>query len=266
MVLSALAPLPPDYESYRPLVMGAFLALGFTIAMVGAVGVALVVIARRAARLDEAFDAVGLQGVMYLQNGRAYHGTWGGRRVDAYCYRGPTVDIYVESPLHTRIGIGGRNVLAKSAAAAMGREELKVPGLEHRVVYPTEPTWAEALMAIPEACDLVERLTDDVDTPDRRILILGPDAVHLKLQFIPEEHITQEAVFEWVENLSEVARIGEELPPPEEHLEESAFERQVRVERGKMARRIGCLVAAFFGLVLVPAAVVVPLVVFLAMD
>src|SRR3989304_1296557 len=91
MAAVALLPLPRiggwDDRDLRALILAGLLG-GAALAAIGLTAVfGLWMIANRARALDAAFAPLGLGGKMFLLNGRQYHGTHGGRQVDAYFYR-----------------------------------------------------------------------------------------------------------------------------------------------------------------------------------
>lgn len=253
-----LVPLPdPDW---RPYVMAGALGMGFVGVLVATLVVSVAAVWRRSMFLDEAFAAVALDGHMYLQNGRQYHGHWGGRRVDAYFYRGPTLDLYVESPLYTRVGIANRSAATVVARTILDKELVpcEAPGFEELEVHPHELAWAEALLADERALELIPPLARDDLGPERRALILGPESVQLKMRYLPLEDITPDNVYAWVEGLSELARVAEELPEPEEHLEESPMERIARLERGRIAQRVAWIALAVFAVIFAAGLIGIP--------
>ena len=67
----------------------------------GAVGWSLY---RRKRWLDSVFAPLGLTGSAYTISGRQYQGVVQGREVTVRFYRGPTLDLYVSTPLQTRFG------------------------------------------------------------------------------------------------------------------------------------------------------------------
>ena len=110
----------------------------------GSLGVGLFFLMRRASQLDEAFKPLGLDGKMYLTNGRQYHGTVQGRRVDIYFYRGPTLEIFVEANVKSRIGIGVKSSVGAAVAGMINRQPLELGDADYIAfsIYANASQWA----------------------------------------------------------------------------------------------------------------------------
>jgi len=113
LVVGWFLPLPPEWSVDRPVVVAGAMTIAASALVVASLVASAAYVFRRAMWLDEAFAAVALVGEAYQQSGRQYHGSWGGRRVDAYLSRGPTLDLYVESPLYTEVAVANREPLVK---------------------------------------------------------------------------------------------------------------------------------------------------------
>ena len=136
ILVSMLMPLPPELEEYRPILWAfgfvAFLGL-FTVA---AVAWMLWSKRQRAGQFDEAFATLGLSGSNYMLVGRQYHGQVDGRQVDIYFYRGPILDIYLASPLRTRMGVGLSSALSSAAS---------------NLLTNVDGVWSDLFLALPLA-------------------------------------------------------------------------------------------------------------------
>jgi len=236
--------------------------IGFGLLVVGgSVGFGAWMILGRQRQLDAAFTPLGLVGSIYLLNGRQYHGTAGGRRVDAYFYRGPTLDIYVGTPLKTRLGLGTKDSVGQAVAGLLNRRPIALddPELSRLNVFPLDEEWSRALLADAIARAAILRLTADEGPFELRQVILQPESLLLRLHRTRQRNITPENVRQWHTDLLTVARIAESLPPPQQTAEPSGMERTARVNRNAfLLPALGIVFALLCGLSLcafVPAAV-----------
>ncbi len=228
-----------------------FVAIGIT-----AFGV-VVVVRKRARELDEIFFPLGLEGRGYLTNGRQYHGTFHGYPMHIYFYRGPTLQIYLDVPLGTRVGIGRKSELARLAGGMINREVLDTgnPEFEHLAIYPDDPRWATDLFADLRAQETILRLTSEESAAELRTLSLTPNAMLWQTRHIPLRNINGEAVRSWINDLYELARIAQGLTPPAVTAVESGLEHTTRTDRSKytwpiigitcgiIAAMVGCIIA-----------------------
>jgi hypothetical protein len=176
--------------------------------------------------LDGAFKPLGLQGSIYLLNGRQYQGQVSGRRVTVYFFRGPTLELYVQAAARTRVSIGARDRLGTALAGLAHQTPLPTsnPALERFSIYPAEEAWASALLADPNARDLIGRLMTEADGAEIRHLMIQPNALLLRLSQTQVGLLPAATAQAWVNDLSALARIVEALPPPQQVLEPAAFE------------------------------------------
>jgi len=257
LVLGTLVPLPSSAEPWRPVFEWALQVVAF-LAIVAATFLASAAIAvRRTQGWDDAFAEVGIAGNAFF-SGRAYHGSWGGRRVDAYVFRGITLDLYVEAPLHTRAAVANRNAVTAIARALFDppRVPCDAPGFEGLEVHADDPAWAAHLLGDPVAVERIPRLVKDDLVHESRVLVLGPDAVALRMRYLRSADLTPAHVVAWIEGLAEVARRAEDIDPPADVVEETAFERRWRTERGRVWAPVG-----WFALVATAALTVLTLVI-----
>lgn len=231
-VVTALLPIEADY---KVIVWGVLVMLFMFVSIAGVILWAVWWIRKRGNELDEVFEPLGLEGRGYLTNGRQYHGTFRGYPMHIYFYRGPTLQIYLDVPLRTRVGIGRKGAIARIAADMVKREVLSVddPAFEHLVIYPDDRDWATALFADPQARAAILRLTNEDAATELRSLSVTPSALLWQTRYIPMRYIKPEAVRAWVDDLYELARIAQGLHPPGVVAVESSLERTTRSDRSK---------------------------------
>jgi len=192
---------------------------------------------RRKRWLDTLFTPWGLAGSAYMLSGRQYQGRVQGREVTARFYRGPTLDLYVSTPLQTRLGIAEKNRTSLALAGMLGREPLALndPDLDELSIFALDEQWAHSLLAGPEAKALLLRL---MRAGDSWVLMqqvyLQPGAFYLRLyrnKNLFKYGIEPEEAQAWLDDLLALARIAEGLPAPQVTAEESGAERLVRSGR-----------------------------------
>ncbi len=188
---------------------------------------------RRAAQLDAAFTPLGLTGKAYLWNGRQYHGQVNGRQVDAYFYRGPSLDIYLASPLNTRLGIGlkGRFSEPSSGRYSLPEQAVSEPTLSHLAFYPLDARWSHDLLANLIAREAILRLTTPLSSLEFRNLLFQPEAIQLQINRIDPGSITTQNVQAWLNDLAILAKLAEALPAPSLTAIASPMERRTRLNR-----------------------------------
>jgi hypothetical protein len=202
----------------------------------GSIGFAAWIIRGRARKLDDAFAPLGLAGSMYLLNGRQYHGTAGGRQVDAYFYRGPVLDLYLGTPLKTRLGIGTRDTVGNAVAGLVDRRPIALddPGLQHLSAFPLDEAWARALLADTTAREAILRLTRDEGPYELRQVFFQPESMLLRLYHTDLRRVTPENVRQWLNDLLALARAAEGLPAPTQTAEATGLERTTRSNRNAL--------------------------------
>lgn len=255
--LSFVAFLLPIDESLRPWVwVGLIITFMFVAVGVTVVG-AIYVVRKRASELDEIFLPLGLEGRGYLTNGRQYHGTYRGYSMHVYFYRGPTLQIYLDVPLGTRVGIGRQSALARLASTMVPKELLDIndPAFEHLAIYPDDHHWTADLFADNQARDNILRLTSEEAAAELRSLSITPNAMLWQTRHIPLRNINADTVRAWINDLYELARIAQGLTPPTVTAVESTLEQTSRTDRGKytgpiigitcgiIAAMAGCIIA-----------------------
>lgn len=249
--ISAMVMVIPAGESRG--ILWAVLVSVFVLLVVGITAIgAVIVIRRRAATLDAVFAPLGLAGKSYMYNGRQYHGTYRGYPLHIYFYRGPTLAIYVDVPLGVRMGVGRGGALSSAAAQLTDKDALEVddPRFEHLEVYPSHPEWATEFLANPETRETILRLTSEETASEVRVFSITPEALLWQTRYLPMRFITAERVRAWLDDLSQLARLARDVPPPDHPLQESGMEQTARAERGKFvwpAVGITCGVLALMG-------------------
>ena len=206
---------------------------------------------RRKRWLDSLFTPWGLEGSRYMVSGRQYRGTWTSverprtlaerprilakrptqdREIIARFYRGPTLDLYVGTPLQTRLGVGEKSHASLALAGMLNRQHLVLddPDLDAWSVFALDDEWARSLLANPAAKSLLQRLMRAGESWSlMRQVYLQPGMFHLRLyrnKNLFRYDIEPEEAREWLNDLLALARIAEGLPTPRVTAEESGAE------------------------------------------
>ena len=247
---AAFLPIDSDYKIF---VWVGLILLFMFIVIGGIVAWGVWAYSKRARELDEAFVPLGLQGRIYLTNGRQFHGSHRGYPMHVYFYRGPTLQIYFDVPLQTRVGIGRTGAIARFAADRLDRDALDIddPEFEHLVVYPDDQKWAAELFADSQAREAVLRLTKEESAVELRTLSITPNALLLQSRHLHTDYITPEVVRQWVNDLYELARIAQDIYPPEVTTVESKMESASRADRGKFTWPVIGITCGFFAVMTV---------------
>jgi hypothetical protein len=252
-------PLPRGVER-EFVVLGAFLAA--VLGSVGAtIGFAVWLVIRRARQLDAAFAPLGIAAQQYLTNGRQYHGTYGGRQVDAYFYRGPTFELYLGTPLKSRLALAQRDGLGRAVANFVGRQPLVLddPHLDGLTVNALDERWGRAVLADPRARASLLRLMDEAAPGAGRFefrqVILQPEGWLLRLLHTRVDSINAESVRTWIGDLHALAEAAEALPPPQMTAVATTLERNARANRGAFVLPAVLVVMGLIGALLVCAVV-----------
>lgn len=248
--LSAGAFMLPVDEDLRLWIWVGLIVL-FIFTMIGGTVIwAVTTIRKRSSKLDEIFTPLGLTGRGYLTNGRQYHGTYRGYPMHVYFYRGPTLQIYLDIPLGTRVGIGRHGAISRLAANMTDKEALTIadPEFEHLVIYPDDPQWAAELFADAQARAAVLRLTNEDAAAEIRGLNVTPNALLWQSHHLPLRNINTDTVRAWVNDLYELARIAQGLTPPTITAVESKLEHTNRTDRSKYTGPIIGITCGILGL------------------
>lgn len=247
--LSVLAFMLPIDEDIRLFVwVGLVITFILTASLITFVG-AVLVIRRRASKLDETFLPLGLEGRRYLTNGRQYHGTFQGYPIHVYFYRGPTLQIYLDVPLRTRVGIGRQGAISSLAANMTNKKPLSLddPEFEDYVIFPDDHHWTAELFTDPQAREIIQRLIAEDTAVELRTLSITPNALLWQSRYNPLRNINPESVRAWFNDLFELARIAQGLRSPSVIAEESGLERTTRTDRGKYTWPIVGITCGVFG-------------------
>ncbi len=206
----------------------------------------------RTAVLDDSFISTGLSGKGYLWNGRQYHGIYQGHQVDIYFYRGPSLDIYIEAPLNTRLGIGMHGYLGRRARRDGHQPRLvtNFPALAHLEIYPLDETWARAVLDDPVAKAIILQLTSPGTSLESRNLLFQPEAIQLQIHHMGMVSITEENLHTWLNSLLELAVMAASLPAPKLTATASAMERRTRLIRSDFTLLFAGITCGILGLFL----------------
>ena len=199
---------------------------------------------RRKRWLDSLFTPWGLKGSRYMITGRQYRGTRTlverpvqGREIIARFYRGTTLDLYVSTPLQTRLGVGEKSHASLALAGMLDRQPLALddPDLDAWSVFALDEEWARSLLANPAAKTLLQRLMRAGENwALMRQVYLQPGMFHLRLyrnKNLFRYDVEPKEAREWLDDLLALARIAEGLPAPRVTAEESGAEQFVRSGR-----------------------------------
>ena len=199
--------------------------------------------------LDPAFAALGdVNGAMFMQNGRQWRGEVAGRRLDAYLYRGPILELYLSADVRSRFTAGWPGVVSGLLAGALGRESLTgLDGFGDLAVFPSDPTWARDVLAEARAKVALPRLLADRSSTGIRVVQVLPDAVMLRVAHLDLADARPDVLRSWVEDLAALATAAEAVRPAKE-LEATAYEVSNRTARGAVAVRISVAIFLGFGL------------------
>lgn len=227
------------------------MGLFFVVVFGGALFFGYRIMSKRTHWLDEAMAPLGLEGKSYTLSGRQYHGIYQGRQVDILFYRGPTFNMFVGTPLKTRLGVAERSSVGVALSRAFKREPLTTadPHLENLVVYAHEEAWGQALIAQPGAAAVLNRLIKGESDFLLHQLHLYPDAFLFRMyrsKGLFNFKIGPEQIQAWFDEIVRLAQIAEALPPPQETLEASRLERASRTGKAsKWGLWIGVGIVAF---------------------
>jgi len=213
------------------------------------------VVLRRKAKLDALFLPLGLTGKAYQTSFRQYHGNVGGRHVDVYFYRGPVLEIEVNSTLQTRLGVTDQHSDSQFLASLVGQQPLSSdgPALNDLTVFSADEVWAQSLLAVPEVVDTLRRLTtlgNGIFT--RQQVILRPGTFKLMLtgnRRLFKMDLSLPQVQAWLDDLLNLVQTAETLPSPQMMVELTAAEKlalKIRQRNPYLALWVGLGLVLFF--------------------
>ena len=223
--------------------------------LIGGLILPTAVVLRRNARLDALFTPLGLTGGAYQTRFRQFHGMVQGRHVDVYFYRGPVLEIEISTTLQTRLGITDRHSDAQFFGSLMGQQALTSynPTLDNLTVFAADERWAQSLLAIPNAVDLIGQLTtlgSSVFT--RQQVILRPGTFELILsgnRRLFRLDLSPQQVRAWLDDLLHLIQTAESVPAPQVTAELTPAEHSLNKLRQRnplLALYVGLGIAVFF--------------------
>lgn len=231
----------------------------------GVVGWGIMHIRKRASHLDKSFEPLGVNGRIYLINGRQYHGSYQGHSMHVYFSRGPLLEIFLEEKLHTRAGIGRKGKIERFAAELLNKSPLDLndPSFEHLVVYPLDNKWTKSLVADPIAQNAIVHLMNESSDTEIRTLSITPGGLRFEIRYIPTSHITIDAVKTWVQDLHTLIRRATVLPQPTVRAEETKLEASNRTNRSRFTLPIIGITCSIFTILAICILAIVALLILL---
>lgn len=185
----------------------------------------LVIMAALTLLRNRGFDAIciplGLTGSLYMLTGRQYHGQVHGRKVSIYIYRGPTVEIHLESQAQAQVQIVRRGSLSTSVAGFLNKTPLEIndPLLAGLSIYPFDSRGALSLFANQAAVGATTTLMNTgADWAIFRRIEIRPGEVSLYLnrsRHIISNSLDLKSISAWLTALQVLAQAAEMLPAPE---------------------------------------------------
>jgi len=241
-------------------------SLFFLIVVGGAWGAFAGMLWRRARWLNAVFGPLGLTGKIYMLTGRQYHGTVEGRQIDAYFYRGPTLDLRVSTSLQTRFTVVQEQDVSRTLARAFNYQPLTLtdPGLQGLSVSVLDEDWARRLFANPEVQAILQRLLAGEGWALFRQMHLQPGTLFLRLyrnRNLFRYEITPAQARQWLDDLLTLARIAESLPAPQKTAELTSLERMARSSR-KTSTFLVLIISLIVLFVVLPLCVILPILLF----
>jgi hypothetical protein len=215
------------------------------LAMIGMIAIPVVILVvqtiRRAHALDAVFIPLGLAGSSYMLYGRHYQGQIGGRAVDVYIYRGPSVEIRLQASVQTRLLAVPKGSLPTSVAWIFDKQPIATddPALSAFSIYPLDQTWTGSLLADSRTGVAIQTL-----------LALGADwAIFRRVEIQPGEvvlylyrsrrvfgnSVDLNAAPVWLDALRSLAQVAEGLSAPQVMAQPvNAASRQSRQKMNKL--------------------------------
>jgi hypothetical protein len=192
-----------------------FLLLG------GGLGGLIWVVARRRKHLDAICLPLGLIGQPYQFWFRQYHGELDGRKVGVYFYRGPAVEIDVETTLQTRLAVAEEDSDTRFLSRLTSNERLTVdnPEIEDCWVSALDENWTRELLGAPGVSSIFQRLIAFPGAFRWRRVVLRPEVWRLTLFGIGRLFdFNFDVTAEWMQSalvdLLELARRAEVISEP----------------------------------------------------
>ena len=233
-----------DWVIYAAAALWMLFFLGSLLAII------LVVTRRRRKVLDAVFTPLGLAGKPYLINWYQYHGIINGREVAVRFYKGPTLDILVQTTLKTRAGITERTQPGQYLAHLSQKQPIQtgIAALDGLAIYALDEQWIKTILNSEEMQTLVLRLMQAGSSwALMRQLILRPGELRLTLyrnKNLFDYTFTAQDVRAWMDDLFTLLHLAESCPAPVITAEETWAERNAR--SGKTTRIIMLATLGFF--------------------
>jgi len=185
---------------------------------------------RRTRQLDSLFTPLGLTGSPYQLLFRQYRGRIGDRHISVCFFRGPTLDIEVETSLQTRLAVTERDADTSFLAQLFGREPLRLEDerLSDLMMFALDETWSRRLLGEGDVPALLHRLVRFEGPFVRRQILLGPGKLRLRLfgnRNLFRFEIDPEGAAQWARDLLALVKAAEKIPEPEVLAEETGAER-----------------------------------------
>jgi hypothetical protein len=211
--------------------------VSFLILLVIPVIILLVVLKVRARSLDAIFTPLGFSGSSYLLYGRHYQGQLGGRDVDIYIYRGPTIELRMKTRVLTRTQFFHSDSIPVNVARVFDKQPLEsLPGLEGYTVYPMDEAWTRRWLTDEQAQESIRTLMGvGAEWAIFRTFELQPGEVLLHLyrsRNLFVSSIPLDAARTWLSALEILARSAENQPVPE--VTDKPFQADLRQSRQRI--------------------------------
>lgn len=193
--------------------------VSFLILLVIPVLIFVVVLKLRARSLDALFTPLGLTGSSYMLYGRHYQGQLGGRDVDIYIYRGPTIELRMKTRILTRAQFFHSDSIPVNVARVFDKQPLEsLPGLDGYTVYPLDEAWTRRWLNDEQAQESIHTLMSvGAEWAIFRTFELQPGEILLHLyrsRNIFVNSIPLDAARNWLSALEMLARSAEDQPAP----------------------------------------------------
>lgn len=177
------------------------------------------VLRQRMQMMDAAFVPLGLVGQAYDTVFRQYHGTASGRQVGVWLYRGPVLDIEINTALQTRLSVTGPHTDTRFLSNMFGRPPLTFddPALSDLLTFALDADWVHAKFRERQITAILHRLTATDAQFTRQQVQLRPGTLKLMLSGNRQMfgfQVAPEQVQQWFNDLVALARLLERPPAP----------------------------------------------------
>ena len=240
-------------------------ALFVFILLAGGFGFLIWALRRRANRLDAAFVPLGLEGHRVMISMRNYSGWFRGREAYVHFRRGPTLEIYINTPLQTRMSVDESDRITTSIASWVNRYplELSDPSLSNLRVFALDEEWTRSLLSDPMALTLLRRLLES-DSPFLvRQIELMPGSFVFRQHYSNnwfDIDVKSDQARSWFDDLLALAGIAESLPAPLKTEKAQSVE-QMFNNQSKFSRWVLIILLSVF--LIIPLCVALPITLFL---